>query len=236
MKRFFPFAGSLVLFSIFFVLFSFYAHAHKPVDTTGPATRENPIEIKEHRVSWAAYNELKIPGEVHFYRLDGVKKGEKIYLSLLVPQLERLESFFPLIALLGPGLETDFNGLEEEFIPEILRPEVGEGLIVRQFKDGQESSFFEPFTQTRYWERQEMNLLAPATGTYYAAVFDFQGNTDKYVFAIGDEERWGLKDILGMPRIWWDVRMFMEKETSTYITAGVLVSSAVFFTIWLLKR
>ncbi len=236
MKKIWKFAGLLFLVSIFFILISSNAQAHKPVDTSGPATKVNPIVITEHRVSWAAYNEFLTPGEVHFYRLEGVNRGEKIHLSLLVPYLERLKDFFPVIALMGSGLENDFAGLDQEAVLELLNPSPEEGVILKQFAGGEVGSFFEPFTQTRYYERQEMNIFAPASGDYYAAVFDLEGRADKYVFAIGEEEKWGARDILSMPRIWWDVRMFMEKETSTYITAGVVASSAILIAVWLLKR
>jgi len=235
-SRFWKSVSLFFLFIFFIILISLNAEAHKPIDTSGPATRENPIVISEHRVSWAAYNEFLTPGEVHFYRLEDVKSGEKIHLSLLVPYLERLKDFFPVIALMGPGLERDFAGLDQEEVLELLKPQEGEGIILKQFTGEEAGSFFEPFTQTRYYERQEMNIFAPASGDYYAVVFDLQGRTDKYVFAIGEEEKWGARDILSMPRIWWDVRMFMEKETSTYITAGVVASSAILIAFWLLKR
>ncbi len=236
MKRMGVTAARFSVVTALVLFLSLNAGAHKPVDTSGPATRDEPIVITEHLTSWAAYNELKKPGEVHYYRLEGVKRGEKIHLSLLVPQLERFEDFFPVIALLGPGMENDLDGLDEEIVQIMLRPKEGEGVIIRQFQEGTEGSFFEPFTQTRYAERQEMNIFAPETGTYYAVVFDPTGNADKYIFAIGEEEKWGLGDILTMPRIWWDVRMFMEKERSTYITAGILASGAVLIAIWLLKK
>ncbi len=236
MSRFWKLVSLFFLLGFFIILISANAQAHKPIDTSGPATKVNPIVITEHRVSWAAYNEFLAPGEVHYYRLEGVKSGEKIHLSLLVPYLERLKDYFPVIALMGPGLEEDFSGLDPEKILELLKPGEGEGVIVKQFAGQEAGTFFEPFTQTRYLERQEMNIFAPASGNYYAAVVDLEGRADKYVFAIGEEEKWGPADILSMPRIWWDVRMFMEKETSTYITAGIVASSAILIAVWLIKR
>ncbi len=236
MKRIGTIATRVSVVAALVLFLTVNAGAHKPVDVSGPATREEPIVITEHWISWAAYNELEQPGEVHYYRLEGVNRGEKIHLSLLVPQLERFEKFFPVIALLGPGLENDLNDLEEEMVQEILSPKEREGVIIRQFQEGTGGSFFEPFTQTRYAERQEMNIFAPETGTYYAVVFDPTGNADKYIFAIGEEEKWGLGDILTMPRIWWDVRMFMETERSTYIATGIMATAAVLIAIWLLKK
>lgn len=236
MKKIRKFAWLFLLVSIFLILISANAQAHKPVDTSGPATKENPIVITEHKVSWAAYNEFLTPGEIHFYRLEGVNIGEKIHLSLLVPYLERLEDFFPVIGLMGPGLENDFAGLDGEFVLDLLNPAGEERIILKQFSGEKPGTFFEPFTQTRYYERQEMNYFAPASGNYYAVVFDLEGRAEKYVFAIGEEEKWGVGDILSMPRIWWDVRMFMEKETSTYIAAGVAASSAILIAFWLLRR
>lgn len=223
----------MVLFTLF--ILSYSIEAHKPIDTSGIATRDNPIVVQDHCVSWAAYNELEEAGTVHFYKLADVQIGEKIYLDLLIPDIQRLQDFYPVLALIGPNMERDWGGLEEELLS-MLEIEENEGIIVQPYVHKNGETFFEPFTQTRYLKRQVLEHYAEADGDYFVAVFDVEGRADKYVMSIGRVEQWGLKDIVQLPRIWWDVRIFMEREQSTYIVVGSAVSLLVFLGIYLFIR
>ncbi len=229
------FLSVFVITSCLLVILSVLVWAHKPLDTAGPATRENPIIVFEHTVSWVAYNELQFPEDVHYYRLEEVRAGEKIHASMLIPYLDRLKNFNPILAVIGPGLQNDLNGLNQEDIFRVLIIEGEEGVVIKRFT-GEEKIFYEPFSQTRYREKQELNILAPADGNYFVAVFDLEGKAEKYVLAIGQEEKWGFSDIIMMPKIWWDVRIFMERELATYITVGALVCSAIVITLFFMKK
>jgi len=212
---------NIVVITIILTFFSLTAYAHKPIDTSKPATRNNPIVITDHQISWVAYNELTDIDDVDYYKLDSVKEGEEIYLSMLVPKIERLEDFDPVIALIGLELPNDLSNFSEEEIKEILEIYDNEGVVIK-LNDKNNETFFEPFAQTRYWERQELRIVAPASGDYYVAVFD-EEIADKYVLSIGEKEEWGIKDIIKMPIIWWNVRMFMEKKWSTYLITAVIL-------------
>ncbi|MGM0410542.1 MAG: hypothetical protein ACQEQF_07225 [Bacillota bacterium] len=211
----------IVVITIILTFFSLTAFAHKPIDTSKPATRNDPIVIKDHQISWVAYNKLTDIDDVDYYKLESVKQGEEIYLSMLVPKIERLEDFDPVIALIGPGLPNDLSNFSEEEIKEILDIYDNEGVVIK-LNDKNNKTFFEPFTQTTYWERQELRIIAPASGDYYVAVFD-EEIADKYVLSIGEKEEWGIRDIIKMPMIWWNVRMFMEKKWSTYLITAVVI-------------
>jgi len=226
----------LILFLVFF--YSAEAvRAHIPLDTEGPATRAQPIMIEDHKISWAAYNRLEQPGDVNYYRFEA-GAGEEIYVSMMVPHLERLKDYSPDYALIGPGLEDDMAGLDEAEIRSRLDIEEGEGARVKRYTGplGEEAdTFFEHFTRTEYWRRQESTITAPETGTYFVAVFSGAEQTGKYVLAVGREERWGIGDIVRMPKIWWDVRMFMEEENSTYIFTGILAAAGAYLVFRLLR-
>ncbi len=109
-----------------------------------------------------------------------------------------------------------------------------DGIIVKQSRD-EGNNFFEPFTQTKYWEKQKMNIEDPLDGDYYVAVFDISGHADKYVLSIGKEEKWGIRDLFKLPVIWWNVRMFVEQKWSTYIITEIffllLIISLVFIIV-----
>ena len=201
---------------IFVISVSQTIGAHKPVNVNYPATREDPIIITDHQISWAAYTELSKINEVDYYRFE-VKEGEEIYANLLIPKIERLKDYDPTIALIGPGLPKDYevNNIE-------LKVKENEGVIAKRYESNTLEEFYEPFTMTRYYVKQTLITKAPVTGNYHLTVFNENNQKGKYVFAIGRKEEWKPAEIAKLPKTWWDVRMFMENEKSTYaITIGI---------------
>ncbi|MGM0419471.1 MAG: hypothetical protein ACQEQG_00610 [Bacillota bacterium] len=225
----------LFFFAVLFFALNLNAKAHVPLDTSGSASRTNPIHVEDHKISWAAYRELEKGNQVDYYRFEA-QAGEKIYASMVIPVIDRLENFSPEFALIGPGLEEDYADLEQSNVDEILSLKEGEGVVVVVDNEtGESDIFFEPFTQTSYWRRQEKTITAPETGTYYLAVFSTSGQTGKYTFSIGRKEKWGLSDLVKMPKIWWDTRMFVEKETSTYVITGLVGLGSIYLISRLFK-
>lgn len=208
--------------------------AHKPLDTSQPATKEEPIVIRDHQSSWVAYNRLAGSKDVDYYLLPAVKEGDPIDALLLIPVIDRLAEFRPVLALLGPGLPLATGGIPEETIADYIKITPPEGGV---FKTSAQTPkiFFEPFTQTKYWERQSLHLTAPVSGQYYLAVFDPQGRGEKYVLSIGKQENWKFKDVFAFPRIWWQVRIFAEQERSTYVLVGVFLMACLSLTVILIN-
>ncbi|MBM7556762.1 hypothetical protein [Halanaerobacter jeridensis] len=197
--------------------------AHRPLDTDGPATREEPIVVSNHKLSWAAYNRLTKPNDADYYRFQA-QQGDKIFASLLVPEIDRLKGFNPDLALIGPGLDSDYARLSPTEIAAKLNFSTDEGVIIKQYSKSTSEVFFEPFTQTSYWQKQKLIITAPTTGTYYLTVFSNKEEVGKYVLAIGQQEQWEIKDIIKFPKIWWNVRQFAEKKISTYLILVLLLS------------
>jgi hypothetical protein len=210
----------LFLILLALVVISPSALGHRYLKTGGTEGRDDPVVVKDHQISWAAYSSLTKKNDVDYYRFDATA-GEEIYASILVPKIKRLKGFSPDLALIGPGideLQKDLRAPEQN-----LDLREGEGLLLDRYSGDKDEVFFEPFTQTSYWERQELRLKAPQTGAYFLAVFHPDDRTGKYVLAIGEREVFGVGDILGLPGTWWRVSKFAEKKLSTYlITAGVL--------------
>lgn len=225
--------GFLLL--IIFILLSTEAFGHKPLDTSGPATRSVPVNIREHQISRAAYNSLRDEKDVHYYKLLSVKKGERIYASIYIPRIERLKDFSPILGLIGPGLEMELDDLNKELVEELLEIYPGEGVILKK-NEKKAKNFFEPFTQTNYWEKQQLELVAPVDGDYYLVVFDPAGKGDKYLLSIGEKESWGLKDLGKFPAIWWKVRVFAEKKISTYVITGFVLLGFCYLFYYIIKR
>ena len=207
----------LVVFAI-----NFSAAGHKYLETGEGEGRENPFPVPDHRISWAAYKKLTTGGQVDYYRFTA-RKGEEIYASILVPKIARLAEFQPVIGLIGPEL-SQTQGSESRVRSEKLPLELkeGEDVLIREYEGGKAKSFFEPFTRTSYWKYQVIRKVTPENGTYYLAVWNAEGKTGKYVLAIGEKESFGPADLLQFPSVWWKVRIFAERQISTYLIAGAV--------------
>jgi len=218
-----------IVFIIIIIILSLKttALAHIPLDTSAPASKEEPIFVEDHQISWAAYNQLEKAGDVDYYQFK-VEQGEVIYFSMVIPVIDRFKDFKPDLALIGPALENNYAGFDPDYINSILKLDSDENIIiVRDYQENPEI-FFEPFTRTSYWRRQRFSTAAPAAGTYYLAVFSAEQEQGKYTLAIGRREVWGLKDLIRMPKIWWDTRIFVEKENSTYLTSALIIAVSSF--------
>lgn len=225
---------SVLAFLIVFILgTSFALSAHKYLETKKGRSREEPVLVPDHQVSWAAYEEIKTENQVDYYRFTA-KKGEEIYASLIIPKIDRLSDFNPELALIGPGLQDGkTDGTNSGELPLDVRE--GEGVLVKEYRGENEETFFEPFTQTRYWEHQVIRKKAPEDGTYFIGVWDAEGKPGKYTLAIGEKGDFGPKDILDYPSVWWKVRIFAERELSTYIIAGTVLTGLVGGSVLLLS-
>lgn len=217
------------VFLILILIFSFksVALAHIPLDTSTSASKEDPIFVEDHQISWAAYNQLEQAGDVDYYSFKA-EQGEEIYFSMVIPLIKRYQNFKPDLALIGPALENDYAGYDPDYINSILKLESDENIIIVRDDNDNPDTFFEPFTRTSYWKRQEFSITAPAAGTYYLAVFSGDENPGKYTLAIGRKEIWGLKDIIKLPKIIWDTRIFVEKKNSTYLFSALIIALSSF--------
>lgn len=206
-------------------------YAHKPLKSLASGTRSDPVIIPDHQLSQAAFAELIHSGQVDYYRFTVARAGETIVGSMLIPKLERLKEFSPALALIGPGLPRDTAGFNVE---NMLDVKDSEGVLVARYQGNTPQVFFEPFTQTRYWRRQELRIAAPSAGAYYFAVFDPTGNTGKYVFCIGERDDWQLRELAKLPQIWWQTRMFVEERISTYVIVTVLALMVltIIYKVW----
>jgi hypothetical protein len=67
----------------------------------------------------------------------------------------------------------------------------GAGALVVEPPPGPAPTFYEPFSRTSYWERQEERVALPASGRYVVAVWHPDGEVGRYTFVIGEKERLG---------------------------------------------
>ncbi len=145
--------------------------AHSPVfpeENHSPATA---YEISDPDKSWAIYTGLEHEG-VDYYRFMRIS-GEKIQISLIVPESPSDSGFLPSFALLGPGLIPDV------YVNDHIEVPSGVGSIMVNGSDpGQ--AVYEPFTPGWFYEVGSLAVSAPEDGTYYIAVFDSNHDEDAH--------------------------------------------------------
>ncbi len=157
--------------------------AHQPFFEEKDISLEEPWQIKDPSISTAIYATLSSPVDVDYFTFEGLEK-EVILLELTIPQIEGQEDFAPSLILMGPGLP-------EIDVPEgVVLPEGSGGLLLEP-PPGPPPTFYEPFSRTSYWERQEERMTLPEEGRYSVAVWHPQGELGRYTFVIGEKERLG---------------------------------------------
>jgi hypothetical protein len=181
----------VVLVIILMDLLALPALAHQGVyesiDTTG---FQNPIVLAKPTVSYAVYMRLDHSGDVDYvsFKVDGPMK---VKASLLVPQRPEFLDYYPVFAVVGPGLPA----------PEIEVPfemPAGCGAVVLKSEPQTErGKFYEPFSMTRYYRGFkvfEQEVTEP--GTYYIVVWHPAGEYGDYVVIYGEKESFTPKEML----------------------------------------
>jgi hypothetical protein len=164
------------------------ALAHQPYFEEEDIRAEDPWKIKDPTISTALYATLESPDDVDYYAFEGLER-EVILLELTIPQIEGQEEFAPTMALIGPGLPD--AGLRLDGLPARVPVPEGMGALVIEPPLGPAPTFYEPFSRTSYWERQEQRVTLPTGGQYVVAVWHPEGEVGRYTFVIGEKEKLG---------------------------------------------
>ena len=159
------------------------ALAHQPFFEEKDIEAGNPWEIEDPSISTAIYATLDSRGDVDYFSFEGLAR-EVILLELTIPQIEGQEGFAPVLALMGPSLP-------DADLPDLVSVPDGAGALVIEPPPGPAPTFYEPFSRTSYWERQEQRVALPAGGRYFVAVWHPGGEVGRYTFVIGEKERLG---------------------------------------------
>jgi hypothetical protein len=218
---------------------------HKPLETRGSNNSDfiTAKEIPNHRISWALYEELSGSDGAHYYKFTA-NRGDRLYAQISVPKLEKFSSFAPSIAVVGSNLTAGIlerGYSEREYandsgdLPFSLPPGMQE-IVVDYGGPIPSGEFYEPFTQTSYWERQEIIVNSlPSDGTYYLVVFDksLKQEVGKYTLAVGEIEDFSLLDFFTIiPSAWLNTKLFFEDYITPIIAITLLIAaSAITLTV-----
>ena len=226
----------LALLAMFFIVP--VASAHRPEEGVDVGL----TLIPDPTTSFAYYRQLDSSVDVHKYTFEG-QAGQFFHAGINIPQISGLEDFRVTMALLGPGLpvldsseqdsashshsdSTDqYHEHNESTItlPDVFNTDGYNGMIIENLPG---EDFFEPFTQTHYWGRQQIDLHLPQSGTYKLVIWNLEGELGKYVLDTGTKEVFGPTDLLRFPIWWLNTRLYFEQGPSL-----VGVTSLLFFGI-----
>lgn len=174
------FLVSATLAGVLLVMAARSAAAHQPYFEDDDWTAAAPHKVEDPTVSTALYATLDSRQDVDYVTFTG-QAGQRVLVGLTIPQIEGQAEFAPALALLGPGLPAIELPAGIEAPPDV-------GGIVLPPPSGPARAFFEPFSRTRYWERQEDRFTLPSDGDYAVAIWHPAGAVGRYTLVVGDRE------------------------------------------------
>ena len=176
----------LVFPSAVLIAASLTASGHVPYLEEEDYTIQRPFLDLDVEQSIAVYAWLESGNDVDVY-VCWVPGPVRLFAELLVPVCPSLESFFPAIAVLGPGLPAP-----------ALPVGGGYGLLPVPWVDRDEprEQFYEPFGNKSYYQGPSYDTEVSVPGLYFIFCWDPEGTGGDYVLPIGYEERWPLNAIL----------------------------------------
>jgi hypothetical protein len=200
------------------------AAAHQPFFEDSDFTAQKPGSVKDPTVSTALYATLDSRRDVDYVTFDG-KRGQSILVGITIPAIAGQEHFTPTVAVMGPGLA---GGKLPRQVAQPQNPNgagAPVGAVVWPAPPGPAAVFFEPFSRTSYWERQEDRVVLPEDGRYTVAVWSDSGATGRYTLVVGDREVFGGDPAFGvkLPAYWTPVPV-QEEEVDAESLGGTHAS------------
>ncbi|MFC1983234.1 hypothetical protein ACFLV5_05590, partial [Chloroflexota bacterium] len=144
--------------------------AHSPVFPEENHDPSTAYEVDDPAKSWAIYTWLEGEGFADYYRFT-ISEGDKIQVSLIVPESPSHSGFLPSFVLMGPGLNQNDNA------PDYMEVPAGYGTIIVDGTDPGKA-VYEPFTPGWFYEVSTLTRNAPNDGTCYVAVFNPEPHND----------------------------------------------------------
>ena len=164
--------------------------AHAPLKPNNNESLATATLIPDPTKSWAIYGELHEGGEAQYYRFN-ITEGQKIHVMLFKSTRSEEAEFLPSFVLMGPGIS------ELGDVPDYVeKPPEARTLVANGEQPAQAT--FEPFSPSSFYSLADVALNAPATGTYYIAVFESTMG-GHYGLAVGDRESYTLDEWILIP-------------------------------------
>jgi uncharacterized surface protein with fasciclin (FAS1) repeats len=161
------------------------ASAHQPYCENADLTAGNPWQVPDATISYAYFGNLYPEPDVDYFTFEA-SAGQEVLLSLSIPAIDGQEDFAPIMAVFGPGLDTDT--LAE--LPERVTAPKGQGAMMVPLGDEPEY-WFEPFGGRYYWNWEDYFFDAPEDAVYTVALWHPEQELGRYSFVVGQEEIFG---------------------------------------------
>lgn len=212
------------LLTLYFLFSPVFAHV--PVFGGEGKSLEEAIFVEDPLKSRVLYGQLSGGGDVRYYSFE-MEKGERIRLGLIVP-VEPGARDFPDLVLMGPGLLSEEGSGEAAELPEPVEIPEGNGAVVVP-GSRPKSATYEGFTPSAFYSLARLDLEAPESGTYYAAVNSPPGGGN-YGVVLGYLESFSLKEWLLIPLD--QIRIYRwEGQSLFFIFTPLLLTLAMGFLI-----
>ena len=244
-----------VLILLFFII-GYTAEGHKFIDTSENDDNnnfKNALTIPNHTISWAIYQELlRGEADTRFYKFQNEQINNSLYVQLSIPEIEKYKTFTPSLVLLEPQIKSNnvstnkSNDTNVQFqnnrnsLPFEIPPNYR--ILLKTDYQGSLPSpiFYEPFTQTSYWERQEIRTQIQNLGTYYIVVFINDNNSNiaegKFTLAVGELEDFSALDFLILlPYSWIKLKIFYNDYLSL-VSVIIIVILFILVILLFIKR
>jgi hypothetical protein len=181
----------LILFTILpWLLLTPLVFAHVPIGPGDNESLNTATVIPDPAKSWAIYGELHEGGEVQYYRFE-ITENQRIYISLFISTNPEESGFVPSLVLMGPEISN--KGDLPDFVeaPESVNVMIIEGKHPDQ-------AYYEGFSPSSQYFVAKVDMDAPASGTYYIAVYE-PNQGGHYGLAVGYQETFTLLEWIRVP-------------------------------------
>jgi hypothetical protein len=174
--------------------------AHYPLlvgDINSPERAELIEDVDRARAFFGRLEQ----GQIDYFRFEA-ETDQTITFEILVPKREELQGFRPEVIVAGPGLTDDCD-----------LPLDAEGCR-RVPSSAAPVSLYEGYTQSYYWSyaatgEPNSTVTLPGDGDYLVAVrADDDESEGPYALGFGNEQRFGVFEVLGFPLQWVSARLW----------------------------
>jgi hypothetical protein len=171
------------------------ALAHVPYLERDDYSETEPFEVRGSiEQSIAVYSWIDTGGagpatDVDAYAFS-ISEPTSVYVEAIVPVCPGYEDFRPSFALVGPGLPTAPADLP------FTVPNGYGAVVVDDPGEVPRETYFEPFGGKSYYQGPVLSRAVSTAGEYTVYYWDPQQSGGDYVAVLGDQEIWGLRDII----------------------------------------
>lgn len=202
--------GCLVV--LLFFMLSQGAQARVPQLLRDGHDPAEPVQVQDPLRSWSFYGRLQGGADVRYFRVD-LQKGERLHLGLFTPDVG---AFSPSLAIIGPGLASEGTA------PDFLRVPSGASVVVAS---GYRGPFhYEPLVPGAYVFTTELDVTAPAAGSYLLAVFERSGSGGgAFGLAVGYRAHLPFREWLLLPYSLMQIHLWQGDALLLVVGPAILV-------------